>query len=78
MGTALQNGGLNQIIYHLLFFGFCSGVFKINFEPACLQSLFVFTFCRVEYLLIRRVFRQPLLDGIWNLLMTFGGWFDKL
>ena len=29
------------------------GVFKINFEPTFLESIFVFTFCCVEHLLIR-------------------------
>ena len=62
-------------------------VFKINFEPTFLQSIFLFTFCSVKYLLIRRVFRQSLLDGIRNLLYdVWGGgggggggwWFNKL
>ena len=44
------------------------GVFKINFEPTFLQSIFVFTFCCIEYLLIRRVFRRSVVDGIRNLL----------
>ena len=38
------------------------------FEPIFLQSTFLFTFCSVEYLLIRRVFWQFLLDGIQNLV----------
>ena len=57
---------ISRSIFWLLLFIF--GVFKINFEPTFLQSIFIFTFYCVEYLLIRRVFRQPLMDGIWNLL----------
>ena len=43
------------------------GVFKISFEPTFLQCIFVFTFCCVEYLLIRWAFWQSLLDGISDL-----------
>ena len=32
------------------------GAFQINVEPTFLQSIFVFTFCCVKYLLIRQVF----------------------
>ena len=64
---ALLNGGINQIIFRVLFFGFCRwffGVFKSNFERTFLQSIFVFTFCYVPILLRIHIFWQSLLDGI--------------
>ena len=43
------------------------GLFKIEFELTFLPSIFEFTFRCVEYFLIRRVYGQPFLDGMWNL-----------
>ena len=59
----------NNILRSIFWFlSLIFSVFKINFEPTFLQSIFVFTFCCVEDLLIRRVFLQSLLVGIRNLL----------
>ena len=54
------------------------GVFKINFETTFSQSIFVFTFCCVEYLLIKRFFDSLLWIEFGIFFMTFGGWFDKV
>ena len=71
VGWWVKRNNISRSIFWFLLLVF--GLFKINFEPTFFQSVFVFTVWCVEYLLIRRVFRQSLLDEIRNLL--YDVWF---
>ena len=71
VGWWVKPNNISRSIFCFLLLVF--GVFKINFEPNFFQSVFVFTVWCIEYLLIRRVFRQSLLDEIRNLL--YDVWF---